>query len=150
MSLTLFIHGGPAAMITQMLDNSFETIGHESIVYSGLKLAADGLLYERQADGGWSSFGAWLLNGTNSGFYVSMVVTGGSLSTDAGAGPLVLSTDRIYDVQQVGPGSETAQLDLEISTDVSGSPVVASNTYFFDATKEDVAVRNRRITIAKD
>lgn len=99
---------------------------------AGIKVDADRTLYRQQANGGWSAIsGEWLMRGVSSDFYVSMSVDSGSLTLDAGAGPLQLNTDRIYNLDQVGIGSSTVTITLSISDDVSGSPVVASAQFTF-------------------
>ena len=134
MSLIQFIHGGLSAEVAQFISHDFSRTGFNGTVYSGLKLDSDGNLYARQADGGWSSIGAWLLNGANTGFFATTVIESGTLTTDAGRGPIVLSSDRIYDVQ-VTTSIKTCTVSFEISTDVSGSPIVASITHVFTAEK---------------
>ena len=136
MSLIQFIHQGPTAEAAQLIEHDFRRFGLSGTIYSGLKLDDDGNLYARQTGGGWSNIGSWLLAGTNSGFFVTMVVDSGSLTTDGGAGPIVLSSDRIYDVQQSIIGVKTATISLEISNDVSGSPILASITHVFTAEKD--------------
>jgi len=131
MSLILFLGGGATSAAVQLPGNSFTSSG-VAPVYSGLKIAADGSLYERQNTGGWSRFGTWLLAGTNSNYYVSRTVNQGTLTTDAGAGPLQLNADRIYDVQ-VNVGDETVFIRFDIASDVSGSPIVATANYAFTA-----------------
>jgi len=134
MSLTLFI-GGSGATPTgvHFISHVFVKAGTGGTVYSGLKIDADGDLYERQPGGGWSSFGTWLLSGTNSAFYVNRTINSGSLVTDSGTGSsIILSTDRTYDVQRTGQGGDISQVDFEIAL-VSDDSVVASISYTFHA-----------------
>ena len=134
MSLIQFIHSGVAAEVARFVEHVFRRLGTTGTVYSGLKLDNDGNLYSRQVGGGWSNIGSWLLNGANTGFFVTTVIESGTLTTDAGRGPIVLSSDRIYDVQ-VTTSIKTCTVSFEISTDVSGSPIVASITHVFTAEK---------------
>jgi len=137
MSLMVAIHGSGGAIgdKAQFVSHNFDNTGSTGTIYSGLRIDADGGLYARQEQGGWSRFGTWLLGGTNSTFYVSRTIVTGSLDTDAGAGPLQLNTDRDYDVQRSIDGEDNCTVSFEISDDVSGSPVVASASYSFSAIR---------------
>ena len=115
---------------------SFATLGFTGTVYSGAKFDADGNVYRRTSAGAWQQLGAWLLRGAASSFYLKRVIVSGTLTTDDGAGPQLLSTDREYDVQQSSFGTKTATVSFEISDDISGSPILASRTYIFTAVKE--------------
>ena len=134
MSLIQFIHSGSAAEVVQFISHDFERSGKTGTIYSGIKLDDDGNIYARQTAGGWSSIGAWLLNGVNTGFFVKIVIDSGTLTTDGGAGPIVLSSDRIYDVQSA-VGIKTTTVSFEISNDISGSPVLAQVTHTFSVEK---------------
>ena len=134
MSLIQFIHSGVSAEVVQFISHDFSRIDESGTIYSGIKLDDDGNIYARQAGGGWSSIGAWLLNGVNTGFFVKRVIDSGTLTTDGGAGPIVLSSDRIYDVQSA-VGIKTTTVSFEISNDISGSPVLAQITHTFTAEK---------------
>jgi len=68
-------------------------------VFSGVKFDSDGFVYARQTAGGFTNIGAWLVNGTNSTFFLSRTITVGPLTTDAGD-VVQMNTDRIYDIQQ--------------------------------------------------
>ncbi len=132
----MFINQGASTEVVQFVSHNFSRVGETGTIYSGVKLDNDGNLYARQAAGGYTSIGSWLLNGVNSGFFVTRVIDSGTLTTDAGAGPLVLSTDREYDVRRSGAGTKTATVSFEISDDVSGAPIRAMITYVFTATKD--------------
>jgi hypothetical protein len=135
MSLMPLLHGGSLAFAVNLPANDFKNTSADLPVYSGLKIDADGGLYEHNPDGTWSRFGTWLIIGTASGYYASRTVLSGSLDTDAGAGPLQLNTDREYNIQVSAP-EETAQIQFDIASDVSGSPIVASRTYKFHGVFE--------------
>jgi len=115
--------------------NNFTTTGFTSTIYSGVKLDSDGMIYERQATGNtWSSFGAWLLNGTNSDFFIKRTIDSGILDTDAGTPHLVLSSDREYDVQRSTNGEDTATVTFTI-VDSGDTVVYANRTYIFTAIR---------------
>lgn len=101
---------------------------------AGIVFGADGVVYEVQSNDTLSAVFSWLLSGTASGFYISRVVDSGAISTDAGAGPLQLNVDRRYSLIEATFGnSEEATVTFEISSDVSGTPVVADNQYLIRA-----------------
>lgn len=130
MSLIPFIGGGAVGGYTptgvQLQSNVFRSTG-TGTVYSGIKFGSDGGIYERQPAGGWSRKFSWLLSGTNSTFYVVRTVISGSLTTDAGAGPLVLSSDRIYDLQD----SVDDECKVSFEIQIADTTVKASRTYDF-------------------
>ena len=128
-------HSGTLANAVHIPSNEFATGGVSGTIFSGVKFDADGNMYERQAAGGWSNVGSWLLRGTNTTFYISRTEDSGTLTTDAGAGPLQMNADRIYDVQQAIDGEKMANVTFSISDDVSGSPVVATRTLIFTAIR---------------
>ena len=133
MSLIPFISisgsgGGAPPTGVQLLSNNFRSQG-SGTVYSGVKFDSDGGVYERQPTGGCSRKFSWYLGGVldNTDYYIVRTIISGSLTTDAGAGPLVLSTDRIYDIQ------ETSDTDMTVSFEIQnlGTDVLASRTYEF-------------------
>ena len=128
MSLIPFIGGSAAATPTgvQLLANDFTSQG-SGTVYSGVKFDADGGVYERQPSGAWSRVYTWLLSGTNSDFYIVRTISSGTLTTDDGAGPLVLSTDRTYDIQ--ASRDKDTFVNFEIQN--VGTDVLASRSYQF-------------------
>ena len=138
MSLIQFIHKGTAPEVVQFITHDFSRIGEAGTIYSGIKFDNDGNIYARQTDGGWSSIGSWLLNGANSDFFVKRVVDTGTLTTDGGAGPIVMSSDRIYDVQRSTLGIKTTAVSFEMSNDISGSPILAMITHTFTAFKDSL------------
>ena len=116
------------------------TIFAPNDAFAGVKLDNDGLLYERKGGSVWTrpswTSGHWLNSGSAATFYASRTLISGTLTTDAGAGPLILSTDRIYDVQVTGTGNKVCIVDIDISDDVSGTPVIASARYTLEAEVE--------------
>ena len=136
MSLTLFIPSGTAPAVVQVPSGIiFERTGETGTIFSGCKFDADGSIYARTFAGAWQVVGTWLVAGAASGYWISRTIDTGSLTTDAGAGPLVLSTDREYDVQMSSNGEKNSAVTFSISSDVSGSPVVANGTYIFFAVR---------------
>lgn len=103
---------------------------------SGIKLDSDGILYTVQNDGGFSAIiGEWLVSGTASTFYVEHTILDGTLETDPGPGFLQLNVDRIYINLKSSEGTKITTVFFEISSDASGTPVVATATMTFSSTK---------------
>ena len=107
MSLIQTLHGGVVTAAVHLPANAFVSTGGTLPIYSGLKIDADGGLYERAPAGGFNRFATWLLKGTASTYYVQRTIIDGSLTTDPGTGWLQLNTDRIYDIQ-TSAAEETA------------------------------------------
>lgn len=134
MSLIQHIQMGETTESVQFITYDFTNILAQGLGYSGLRVDKDGDLYARQPAGNsWTNIGPWLINGAANGFWVTRVVDAGTLTTDAGAGPLVCNVTRDYDVQ-IGTGMKTATVSFELSNDVSGNPILASVTYLFKVT----------------
>ena len=129
MSLMPMLVGGDVAdetvVIPDLAGSVFWNRDENPTVYSGVKFSSDGQVYARQLRGGWTNVGTWLHKGAAATFYLSRT-TDDVLTTDAGAGWLVMSSDRIYDMQRTSPtGISKASVTFEISNDSGGTPVVA-------------------------
>jgi len=125
--------GGDPGDTAQLLANDFTTEGFTGTVFSGVQFHSNGLIYERQAAGGFSSFGAWLVNGTNSDFYLRRTIDSGTLDTDSGGTPgdlRQMNTTRTYDIQRATNGEKEASVTFTI-VDVGDTVVYASRTYDF-------------------
>jgi len=134
MSLMPQIMGGDPGDSANLPANEFFTQGFEGTAYSGVKFDNDGNIYERQYGGGWSSIGAWLLNGVNTAFYIAASINSGTLTTDAGAGPLQLNTDRVYDVQRTSDGEKLCIVSFRI-VDSGDTTTYASRTYRLETNR---------------
>jgi hypothetical protein len=132
MSLLRPLVGNIMGDVIILQNHYFATQASSGTVYSGVKFGSNGWLYARQANGGWSFFGVWLVSGANSNFNVTRVINSGTLTTDAGAGPLVLSADRIYDVQYSAPGLKTATVTFTIDS-ITPAETKASIAWTFEA-----------------
>lgn len=132
MTLLFIPRSGTPDNAVKMGSHIFFSIGTTGTIYSGVRFGADGSLYERQPAGGWSRFGTWLYNGTASTYYLSRSIDAGTLTTDAGAGPLQMNSNRDYDIQLSSNGSKTTSVTFDISDDVSGSPVIDTQTWTFN------------------
>lgn len=126
MSLLRFLMGNTFADTVTIRTTNYQRGQTNPICYSGVKFDADGNQYARQSNGGWSSLGSWLVKGSAGNYYIQRTVNAGTLTTDGGDGVL-LSTDRIYDVQQTinGVTTPTVEVMFSISTDAPGTTVVA-------------------------
>lgn len=128
MSLILTVRHGASSGAVTIVNVDFENSGSQAIpTYSGVRFGADGNMYKRQPGGGWSSIGAWLLNGTAGSYYLFRTVNSGSLSTDGGD-DVIMSTNRDYDVQDSSPGfgGKSASVTFTIST-TTGTITEAAN-----------------------
>ncbi len=129
MSLMFISYGGVGKNVN-LPTNNFGNSVSSGLCFSGLRIGADGDLYERHPTGGWSRYGSWLNTGNASTYYVSRTIINGTLTTDAGAGPLQLNVNRDYDVQSAS-GEKTATVQFDIASDPSGTPIVDSIIYLF-------------------
>lgn len=118
---------------------SLENNGTTYNVSSGIKFDADGDVYRMTILGAWQRIGTWLINGTNSDYYISRTIDSGSLDTDAGAGPLQMNSDRAYAIVQTTVGTSTAMISVTISNSTTGSPVLDGKSYTLKATRESGA-----------
>lgn len=101
---------------------------------AGIKIDADGSVYTKSNNGVWQVVATWLLVGPNTAWWVSRTIDSGTLTTDAGAGPLVCSSDREYSIANVILSStKTVTLTLELSNSDTGSPVISAVQYLIEA-----------------
>ena len=118
--------GGTQASAVQLFSYTLNHADAYGVVYSGVKFDGDGIMYILQSSNNYSKGRPWLLAGAATSFYLTRIINEGSLDTDAGAGPLQMNTDRIYYISQKFNGRKSAIVDFEISSDSSGSPVIAN------------------------
>ncbi len=110
-------------IVSTTIDNALES----GTCHSGVSLDNDGVLLHIQANGGASAIvGQWLVNGTASDFFVQRTIISGTLQVDPGAGFLQLNVNRTYDSQRSTAGIKTTVIFLEVSSDISGVPIVAT------------------------
>ena len=135
--LPVFVGNTSGAVLQLPAQDFTQTTDWSTLCYSGIKIGSDGELYARQDEGGWYKFSTWLVSGTAGNYYLSVATTSGSLTTDAGgtpAVPLVLSSDRIYDVQsQSKLGPKVWSGIFSIWSDDPGTALVVSAGYTFSA-----------------
>jgi hypothetical protein len=102
--------------------------------HSGIVLGLNGILSTIQGNGGSSAIsGQWLNTGTASGFYVQHTIISGTLDSSSPTESVwnQLNANRIYDNEKASAGLKTTVVFFEISSDVSGSPVVDTATMTF-------------------
>lgn len=141
MSLLLFIGQGAAGNVASVPlpepSDAFQVskLVGASAAYAGAIFATDGWVYALQYNGNSTKVGRWLNSGENTSFWISRTIDSGTLTNlDAGAGPLALTTSREYSqLETVYANIDTATVSFSISTDVSGTPVVATGTYVISA-----------------
>lgn len=125
---------GSAAVIPSVISfNNTEDAGFTA--YSGVKFDADGDVYRRQRFGAWGRVGTWLFSGTNSAFHIHRTVSSGSLTTD-GNDDQILSTDRIYDIQNTTPSSTASVTVTFRISNVADSVTYSTRAYTFNAIVE--------------
>jgi len=116
----------------KITDRSVANSRDTGTCHSGIKLGSDGVLYKLQSNGGFSSVsGEWLVTGTASNFYAQHTIISGTLEVGPASGWNQLSVDLTYDNQKSSNGTKETEVFFEISSDVSGTPVVGSATMFF-------------------
>jgi len=116
-----------------LLSYNLKGVRPSGTAYSGVKFDNDGNLYVLRGTNNYGLLTAWLVKGSASSFYISRVIQSGSLNVDAGAGPIIMSTDRLYSIQRIFEGEQNATIDFEISSDVSGAPVLANGQIILTA-----------------
>jgi len=127
--------GGDPGNTASLPANDFFTQGFDVTIYSGVQFHSNGLIYERQAEGTWSTFGSWLLSGTNTTFWLRRTIDSGSLTTDAGGsvGDLrQMDTTREYDVQRNSNGEKRCAVTFTI-VNAADNATFATRTYTLEA-----------------
>ncbi len=76
--------------------HNFANLDFDTDVYSGVQFSSDGNMYAYQSAGGTTNIGSWLVKGAASDFYLVTTIDSGTLTTDAGRGPLQLNATRTY------------------------------------------------------
>ncbi len=134
MSLTLFIGSGASTNIVALPTSILFNLGTTGTIFSGLKFDNDGNLYKRQAAGGYTSIGAWLLTGTAGDFTLVSTLDSGTLTTDAGRS-VTMGSDRAFDVQQSVDGLKLATLTYDIELTASPGVSLVNRSYNFRAER---------------
>ena len=113
-------------------DRTVLGIRESGTCHSGIRLGLNGVLSIIQGNGGFSAVsGEWLISGTASGFFVQHTIISGTLEDEPAGGFLQLNANRDYDNQKSSAGIKTTVVFFEISSDVSGVPVVDTATMTF-------------------
>ncbi len=104
-------------------------------VYSGVQFNSNGNIARRQPGPGgpWAVVGVWLSVGVNTAFHIHRTVDSGTLTTDGGD-DLVLSSNRVYDIQ-VATGQKEAVVTFRISN-VADSITYDTRAYSFSGLVE--------------
>lgn len=128
---------GAASDTVVLTDRTVENTSTGEPVNSGIRLGSDGVLREYQAGGGRTAIiGEWLVSGTASTFFVQRTILDGTLQTDPGTGFLQLNVNRDYINLKSTNGTKVTSIFLEISSDVSGVPLVATATHTYTSIRE--------------
>ncbi len=119
-----------------LTDKDITRLASSGTVNSGIQLNSSGVEFLYQANGGLSQVtGEWLVSGSAATFFVQRTILEGTLETDPGAGFLQLNVTRDYINKKSSTGPKVTTIFLEISSDVSGTPIVASATMKFTSIK---------------
>lgn len=122
MSLMHTLHGGDPGDSAQLPDVYETNLRGITPCYAGIRLGADGNVYSQLRNGNWSNVGQWLLSGAAADFSVVRTLNSGSLTTDAGAGPLALSSDRTYSISNSTWGTiKTTVITLVVEATTGGA-----------------------------
>jgi len=124
--MNLLLQSGGAVDTVKLGDFTISNFKDGVIVYAGIKFDNDGSVYGLNRDNVYSRITTWLVSGAAGSYYLSRSIFSGSLNADAGAGPIVMSTDRVFSIQRTHRGIKQTILDYEISSDSSGDPIVAT------------------------
>jgi len=123
---------GVASDTVNIVDFELSNARDSGICHSGVKFGLNGVLSAIQPNGGFSvRQGEWLVSGTASTFFVKRTIISGTLEVDAGAGFLQLNAARIYANHQASAGSKTTVVFFELSSDMTGVPIVDTATMTF-------------------
>ncbi len=110
-------HESEGAVATNVVSLSNHIVSNSrpnGICFAGVKFDADGILYLINQDLSYSAVvGEWLVNGTNSTFYLSRTVNSGTLTADGGT-IQQLNGDQEYYVSQSILGSNPASVTFSI------------------------------------
>jgi len=124
---------GVASDTVNITDRQVSNVRESGTCHSGVKFGSDGILSKLQANGGFTAIsGQWLVSGTASGFFLQHTIISGTLEVDPPVATFnQLNTDRTYDNQKSSSGTKTTVVFFELSSDVSGSPIVDTATMTF-------------------
>lgn len=134
MSLTLFIHSGASTNIVALPTAILFNSGSTGTIFSGLKFDSDGNLYKRQANGGYSSIGAWLVSGSAGDFTLVSTIDSGTLTTDAGRS-VTMGSDRAFDIQLSIDGEKTTNMTYDIELTASPGVSLVNRSYPFSVIR---------------
>lgn len=128
---------GTVSANVKLNDRIVSNVIFDATCHSGIKTGGGGVLSTIQANGGFSAIsGEWLISGTPAAFFIQRTITEGTLEVDPGTGFLQMNTDRIYDNQKSTIGVKTTKVFFEISSDVSGVPVIDTADMTFTSERD--------------
>ena len=129
--------GAPATSNVKLSSRTVSRFRVDLNCHSGIRTGGTGILFLIQATGGFSSVsGEWLINGSAADFFIKRTIISGSLEVDPGPGFLQMNTTRTYDNLKSSVGVKTTEVFFEISSDVSGVPIVDNATMTFISERE--------------
>lgn len=124
---------GTVADFVNITDRTINNFRLSGTCHSGVRFGSSGVLSKRQANDGLSAIsGQWLGQGTASGFFVQHTIISGTLEVDPAVATFnQLNVNREYDNQKSSEGEKTTVVFFELSSDVSGVPLLDTATMTF-------------------
>lgn len=123
----------------QITDRTVDNGRISGTCHAGIQLGLDGVLSIVQANAGLSAVpGQWLISGAAADFFVQRSILDGTLEIDPGTGFLQLNANRKYINQKASAGIKETTVFFEISSDVSGVPIVDTATMTFICEQGDL------------
>ena len=131
--------GAPSSSAVKLNSRTVDNFIVDETCHSGLRTLTTGVAQTIQANGGFSAIiGEWLLTGPSSDFFMKRTIISGALEVDSGSGGgfVQMNNTLTYDNQKASVGIKTTVVFFEISSDMSGSPIVDTATMTFISEQE--------------
>jgi hypothetical protein len=134
--MALFASGAEAVSVIVAATKTISNSHLLSTVQANVKVDNDGDLYKSTRTGGYgSSYETWLDAGLNTQAWVERTIISGTLTTDAGTGRRICSSDNIFGVSQAIVGTKTCVIDLKWYDAASGGSLLDTQRATCTATK---------------
>lgn len=129
---------GAAVTLPNLIDGQFSRYGDYPIdvyVRAGIRFHQDGKIYFQEVSGIWQASGySWLLNGTNSDYYLKRThVSGDTLLVDSGDLQQMNANLDFYLQSTLADSFKGVVMTFGISDDSGGSNIIVEETYSWDA-----------------
>lgn len=126
---------GTVSDTVKITDRTVSNARDSGTCHSGVRFGSSGVLSKIQPNGGFSAVsGEWLVSGTASGFFVQHTILSGTLEVDPAVATWnQLNVNRDYDNQRSSAGTKITVVFFELSSDVSGVPLLDTATMTFES-----------------